>query len=504
MTDEGVIEYRLPDEAATARLGADLAAVLVPGDLVALQGEVGAGKSTLARAMLRALHRDPTLDVPSPTFTLAVDYPNGRLPALHVDLYRIASPAEADELGIDEALECGVVLVEWPEKGDIAASITVSLSETDGGESRVAWIEAVPAARARIERSLAIRAFLARAGHGDATRDPMAGDASARGYETIETSAGTLLLMDSPAMPDGPPVRGTLPYSRVAHLAENVRPFVAVATALRSNGLHAPAIVAADFDAGLLLTEHLGCGSILHADGRPNRERYLAVAEALATIHDRRWPAEFPLEGAPPHRVPEFDRGAMTIEVELTLDWAFPRLVGRRADEGERAEFHSAWDEAFDGLRGVETSLVLRDVQAPNIVWQHGREGLDRVGLIDFQDALVGPAAYDVASLAQDARVTIPPDLEAELKSHYSSARAAVDPRFERAYAIMAAQRATKVFGLWVRLDERDGKPQYLCHAPRTRAYLGRVLHDPALAAVRAWFEKHDLLARSERLERAA
>ena len=499
------IRRHLPDEAATTRLGRALAPALRAGDLVALSGDLGSGKSTLARAILRALHGDDALDVPSPTFTLVQSYPDGRLPAIHADLYRVADPGEVDELGLAEGLEDGVVIVEWPERGELnGPEIRIALHEVDDGAAREVAIDAPPEDEARLLRSIEIGDFLGACGHADAHRDPLTGDASTRSYETVRSGKETLLLMDAPELPDGPPVRGNLPYSRIAHLAECVRPFVAIAHGLRERGFHAPAIHGSDLERGLLLTEHLGHASILRPDGRPDPARYGAVMDMLAALHDTRWPDRLPVEGASPHVVPRFDRDAMMIEVELTLDWAFPRLVGRPADEGERAEFHAAWTRALDALRGAEESLVLRDVQAPNFVWRAHARGHARVGIIDFQDALIGPCAYDVASLAQDARVTIAPELEAELKERYLAARGARDPRFETAYAVMAAQRATKVLGIWVRLDRRDGKPQYLAHAPRTREYLGRVLAHPALAPVRAWYERHDLLDRSRTLAEAA
>jgi len=135
----------------------------------------------------------------------------------------------------------------------------------------------------------------------------------------------------------------------------------------------------------------------------------------------------------------------------------------------------------------------LRDVHSPNIIWRGDRAGIDRIGLIDFQDAMIGPAAYDLASLAQDARVDIPPELEMRLVATYVAARKAQGPfdqeGFERAYAIMAAQRASKILGIFVRLDERDGKPQYLRHIPRLKTYLERTLGHPSLAALRNLYE---------------
>ena len=493
------ITVDLPDERATARLGADLAMALAPGDVVALYGDLGSGKTTLARAALRALADDPALEVPSPTFTLVQPYPDGRLPALHLDLYRLSDPSETDELGVEDVLASGVALVEWPDRGDLPATVAVHLSEWN--DRRRARIVAEGATAERVRRSLAIRAMLAENGMADAARRPLSADAGTRRYEAVRRDGETLLVMDAPAATDGPPIRDGLPYSQLVHLAEDVAPFVAIANALRARGFAAPAIHAARLDEGLLLIDHLGDGSILRSDGTPDRERYLAVAETLAALHDHDWPALLPLPGGRSHHVPTFDRRAMAMETELTLDWAFPRLIGRPAAPHERAAFAAAWQDAFRALDGAETSLVLRDIQAPNVVWQNDAEGIARVGLIDFQDAMIGPAAYDLASLGQDARVTIPPDLEAEIVARYRGSRATpVAGDLDAAYAVMAAQRATKVFGLWVRLDERDGKPCYLAHAPRTRAYLSRALAHPALDEVRAWFGAHDLLARSAAL----
>ena len=500
---------RLPlaNEAATRQLGADLAIALAMGDLVTLTGEVGAGKSTLARALVRALADDEGLDVPSPTFTLAQIYDDGRLPVVHCDFYRLSAPDEAHELGLEDALRDGVVLVEWPERGELPpSSIAIELHEAEDGDERVAFVEARGDAIARVERSLAIRAFLNGNGRSDAARIRVAGDASTRSYERIEASGETLLLMDSPEMTDGPPVRNGLPYSKVAHLAENVNAFAAIGELLRDRGFRAPKLHAADLEQGLLLLEHLGSGRMVDDEDRPIAERYGAVMDVLAAMHEMEWSDRVPVPGSSgQHVVPPFDRGAMTIELELTLDWAFPRLVGRPATRDERNAWLAAWYEALDAIAGAETTLTLRDVQSTNVVWQPQAEGNDRVGLIDYQDALMGPAVYDVVSMTQDARVTVPEALEAELVARYQAARlSGPDPLFDTAYAVMAAQRSTKVFGLWVRLDERDGKPDYLAHMPRTCEYLRRNLRHPTLAQVRQWLDRYGMLDRAVSLAPAA
>jgi aminoglycoside/choline kinase family phosphotransferase len=138
----------------------------------------------------------------------------------------------------------------------------------------------------------------------------------------------------------------------------------------------------------------------------------------------------------------------------------------------------------------------LRDYHSPNLIWLAERDDLGRVGLLDFQDAVLGPLAYDVASLLQDARVTVPAELELRLLGAYARERRATDPEFDMAdfasaYAIMAAQRATKVLGIFARLDKRDGKPQYLAHLPRVEAYLARNLAHPVLSRLKEWYERH-------------
>lgn len=496
--DEGPILVSLADEHATARFGEDLALALKAGDCLLLQGDLGAGKSALARAVLRTLAGDPELDAPSPTFTLAQAY-EGRLPALHVDLYRINAANEIDELGIDEALAAGIVLVEWPERAPEAfPSTSIHISLAEEGAGRRAEIHARGAARARIARSLAIRAFLERAGHGEARRAFLLGDASTRAYETVASGAASLILMNAPRQPDGPPIRDGKPYSRIAHLAESVTPFVAIAKLLRAHGFAAPDILAADLDAGLLLIEHLGAGGFLDGEGAPVAERYAAAARLLAHLHAVSWPHAAPAAPGIDHVIPDYDAGAMRIEAELALDWYFPYAMDRQATNDERTGFTRAWDELIADVLGAEQSLVLRDYHSPNLIWREDKAGDDRLGVIDFQDAMIGPAAYDIASLAQDARVTLSPELEQATLDAYCAERAAAGPfdraAFERAYAIMAAQRNSKILGIFVRLNVRDGKPHYLRHLPRIRAYLRRSLAHPALARLRAIYEGARLL----------
>ena len=488
--EEPAVALHLADAAATERLGADLALAARPGDRIHLHGDLGAGKTTLARGFVRAM-AGAEIDVPSPTFTLVQVY-EGRLPVLHGDLYRVEAASESDELGFDE-IEDGVLLLEWPGRGGErldAPTLEIELQETGGGRTATIWGAGLERAR----RTLEVRAFLAALGKPDAPRRHLVGDASARSYETIpDGSDRPRIIMNAPDQPDGRGDYDGVPYSQVAHLAETVRPFVAVDEALRAKGLAAPRIHAADLDAGLLLIENLGTGSIAR-DGVPVEERYEACAAFLAGMHGLDWSRRLPLPDGTEHRVPDYDRRAMGVEVSLLADWYARDVLERDLDAEQRRRFNELWDALFDRVEADGRTLVLRDFHSPNIVWRDECEGVARIGLIDFQDAVFGPAAYDLASLAQDARVDISGELEARLVALYCETRwpdgAGEVERFRETYAIMAAQRASKILGIFVRLDLRDGKPAYRAHLPRLRGYIARSLEHPVLAELAAFYRE--------------
>lgn len=493
------LELFLADGAATMRLGEDIAMALKAGDVLALSGDLGAGKTTLARSLIRALAGDPRLEVPSPTFTLVQAY-DTPVPVAHFDLYRLSTPDELEELGFDEARAAGIAILEWPEKaGDRLPDDRLVVELTHEGEGRRATLSGGEAALGRVERSLAMRDFLADADWGEATRTRFTGDASARAYETVRLQGNAeRVLMNSPRLVLGPPVRDGKPYAEIAHSAQTVAAFVALDKALHGIGVTVPTIHAQDIDRGFLLLEHLGTGAFLDPDGKPIAERYAAAAELLAMIH--RKPVERRIEVAPGvvHEIPPFDRGALIIEVDLLVDWYVPAITGAPPTDALRTAYHAAWTALFDRLDRAEQGLVLRDFHSPNIVWRPERMGHERMGILDFQDAMIGASAYDVASLAMDARVTVPAEIESSTVAAYVAAREAGGgfdaAGFTAAYAIMAAQRNSKILGIFVRLHRRDGKPQYLKHLPRIRDYLRRALAHPALAELHALYKTQGFL----------
>ena len=486
----------LGNEAETHRLSEDLAMAVRRGDLITLSGDLGAGKTSLARALIRTLADDPMLEVPSPTFTLVQTYTDLSCGSLaHMDFYRLESPQEVEELAVDDALADGIVVAEWPERarGSLPpASLEIGIEAGPDDESRVVSVSGQPDALARLQRTLDIREFLARHGFTDARRRHLTGDASTRAYETLHSdNRERLIVMNAPTQPDGPPLRDGRAYSQIAKLAEDMRSYIGVAKALSDHGFRPPKIHVQDLDAGLFVIEDLGSGSIIDKNRAPIPDRYLACIDVLAAMHGQDWDPVIPLPHGGEHRVPEFDAEAMLIEVELLPEWYARHRLGRPLSPEQRKAFDVVWTGLIDRLQNCEKSLQLRDFHSPNVIWCDDATGTDRVGLIDFQDALIGPTAYDVASIAQDARVDVPADLERQLVEHYCTARHSQgtfdEEAFRAVYAIMAAQRATKVAGIFVRLSLRDGKHTYLDHLPRIEDYLRRSLAHPALADYASW-----------------
>jgi aminoglycoside/choline kinase family phosphotransferase len=207
-------------------------------------------------------------------------------------------------------------------------------------------------------------------------------------------------------------------------------------------------------------------------------------------------PEILPLAPQISYAIPAFDTDAMLVEVGLMLEWYLPDR-GVEPGNNMRAEFVTMWRDLLDksaSAAGVSgRSWVLRDFHSPNLIWLDQRTGIARVGIIDFQDTVLGPAAYDLVSLLQDARIDVPEQLELALLTRYIKARRAADESFDptgfaELYAVMSLQRNTRLLGTFARLNRRDGKPQYLRHQPRIWDYLSRSLAYPALAPVREWY----------------
>lgn len=498
MSTPATFSLVLADETATAGLMADLALLIGPGDVITLSGDLGAGKTAAARAMIRYLAGDDALEVPSPTFTLVQGYELSSFAVVHADLYRVDDPRELEEIGLSPLPEGAIALIEWPDRapGLLPADridITFSQRPELGATARAAAITGYGKAGAQVTRLQALREFLDDARALGARRQRMAGDASTRSYARLIRDDGVVILMNAPRRPDGPAIYDGRSYSAAVHLAEDVKPFVAVANGLRRHGFSAPAIHHADLDEGFLITEDFGAESFVAGEPpAPISSRYQAATDMLAALHGKVLPDILPVAPGIDYAIPVFDTDALLIEAGLMPEWYLPDRDAAPS-EVKRAEFVALWRGLLAKADAVPKTWVLRDFHSPNLIWLDARADIAKVGVIDIQDTVLGPAAYDLASLLQDARIDVPEPLELAMLTRYITARRADDLAFDPAafaelYAIMSAQRNTKLLGIFARLNRRDGKPHYLRHQPRIWTYLNRSLAHPALADVRDWY----------------
>lgn len=317
-------------------------------------------------------------------------------------------------------------------------------------------------------RDVAIAGFLAANGWDKAQRSLLAGDASFRRYDRLIAADGSrAVLMDAP-----PPV-------------ENVRPFIVIDQLLASLDFSVPTILAADPELGLLLLEDLGDDTYtrLLAAGHDEADLYARATDMLSALH-RRLPAAV-LPG-----LRDFDIDSAITQVSRLLEWYWPAIHGAEPTAALRSAFEVAWRQVLPLWQLLPRSLVLFDFHVDNLLLLD-RPGIRACGLLDFQDALAGPIAFDLASLLEDVRRNVPRTLRQAMIARYLAANPQLDrDAFMTVYAVSGAQRNIRIAGTFARLLRRDAKPGYQRYMPRTWELIAEDLAHPALAPVAAWFDE--------------
>jgi len=351
-------------------------------------------------------------------------------------------------------------------------------------------------------REALLAAFLDRCGWGAARRRPLAVDASTRHYLRLAGKAGTAVLMDAP--PDAetrscpadatPEQRTELGYNAVARLAgADVHAFASFASELVARGFSAPKVLAADAANGFLLLEDLGddlFARMADSGAVPVRDLYESATDCLAALSRCSFDARLPT-GHADWLVQDYDHTALLAETQLMGAWYAP-YRGTAPEAEALAEADVLWEKAFAVLDDLPSVLVLRDFHAQNLLWLDKRSGIARTGLLDFQDALFGSPAYDLVSMVQDSRRILPDGLEQAMIARFiDKARLTDEQAFTVSYAVLGAQRAAKVLGIFVRLARRDNKPLYLKYLPIAAHNLVRSLQHNHLHDLRAWMQRH-------------
>ena len=325
-------------------------------------------------------------------------------------------------------------------------------------------------------REQIIENFLNEHGWGDAKRNLLAQDASFRKFDRLQRGDTSIVLMDAP-----PPM-------------EKVEPFINIAGHLNKLGFNAPDIIARNIEHGLLLVEDFGDDTFtkLLTNEHDNEDFLYSLAiDVLTHLH------QIPAEQAILDDMPSYDLPTLSREVGLLTEWYMPAITGQETPPEVTQSYQEAWLPLFNRVQCQPQTLVLRDFHVDNLIIIKGQNGIRACGLLDIQDALAGPRAYDLISILEDARRDISDELRTRLWQRYLAAM----PEFsepgpardelEAMCAIMGAQRHAKIIGIFTRLYKRDNKPAYLTNIPRVWKLLERSVQHPALIDIKDWLDHH-------------
>jgi aminoglycoside/choline kinase family phosphotransferase len=326
--------------------------------------------------------------------------------------------------------------------------------------------------RPRPDRTQEIDQFIDAIGKSGATRAMLAGDASFRRYERVAHEGRQLVLMDAP-----PPW-------------EDVRPFIAITTQLTRLGLSVPTVLAADEAQGFLLLEDFGDASftrILKQTPAREGELYHAATEALCVLVKESEKNRAHLKAT----LPLYDQAVYLREVGLFAEWFLPQVVGLEKAKLLREEYLAIGRHILSTTPLKQSTLVHRDYHADNLFWLEDRQGYQAVGMLDYQDALLGDPLYDLISLLEDARRDVTAQTVRDCTQQFFDTLGEDRSAFQQRYAVLAAQRNAKIIGIFARLTVRDGKPHYLSYLPRVWGHFMGDLAHPHLAPLRAFIEQH-------------
>lgn len=469
----------LPDAASTDSLAQSLAPYLMPGDVLALTGHLGAGKSHFARALIIALGSQQK-HLPSPTFTLMQNYDDTRIPVAHVDFYRLGDPSEADELALDPFINHGLALIEWADNAPhvcpertLRVEIEDKDSDTQNGRQITfksadeSWGKRFGFFMPELQRPVTEKGrsqFVQNVtGKKGQVISAVSADASFRSYWRVRDGETSYVLMDAP-----PPM-------------EDLAPFVKMANYLEGIGIYAPHIYHQDADKGYLLLEDFGNKTVLDAiqDGADALPLYESAVDVLVKIAQSN-----------PASVPRQASAQWQDEACLFTDWFLPVSTGHATHTADRRMFRSLISGLINAMPKLPETTMLKDYHCQNLMVIEGREEEESLGVLDFQDARRGTVAYDMASLLYDVRHRVPGHFHAILLQRFADSYGQgldVD-ELAKGVRLIATENLLRIAGVFTRLAHRDGKTQYLDYVPLIWQYLDKLLAEEPEAAELANF----------------
>ena len=455
-----------PTPEATEKLAADIAPYLLPSDVIGLEGYLGAGKSHFARALIRALGSKQK-HLPSPTFTLIQIYDDTRMPVAHADFYRLSAPEEADELSLEPFLKHGLTLIEWPENAPhLIPENALRLCFDDDGHGRKitlkapdSWAKRFGLFAAECRRASTEKGRLnyleSTTGKRGQLVTPVSDDASFRTYWRVRGEDGCRILMDAP-----PPI-------------EDLPRFVEIGKFLESVGIHSPHVYHVDGKKGYAMIEDMGKHTFFDAmaEGADMRTLYEKAVDVLIHLANN---TQGPVE--------HYTEAQFLDEASVFCDWYMPVTNGHATHTADRQQFRNIMAGFYQTVMAAPHTTMLKDYHCQNLMLlgdpkkvtnKSGKpeiiENIADVGVLDFQDAKIGPVTYDLASLLYDVRFDVPEYLHDVLIDRLlAGLDQKIDrPTFMTALRLIQLQNLLRIAGVFSRLAFRDGKKHYLNFMPR-------------------------------------
>jgi len=292
------------------------------------------------------------------------------------------------------------------------------------------------------------------------------GDAGLRSYFRVKANNNSYIVMDCPPT-----------YC-------SIEPFIEIGRYLRLQNFSAPEIFHSDAKKGFIILEDLGdiniknfiqnSPSILH------KNIYYLIIDTLVSLQEK----------TPVSNLKIYDNKFLLKELNLFVDCYIPYALNRNLTPIESDEYQNIWQEILDNQIPFSNCLVLRDYHVENIMYLEKYQGIKSLGLLDFQDAVIGSPIYDLVSVLEDARIKVSQDLAIDCIKHFTKQRKLKLAEVVTNYHILGAQRNSRILGVFARKLVKDKNDNYLQYIPLVLEYLNYDLSHPVMSKLKSWFNK--------------
>ena len=469
------------------KLSKELAPLLNEGGVVTLNGQIGAGKTTLAKLIIQQLTQTPLEDIVSPTFNLYHTYNKDNLEIAHYDFYRIESEMELHEIDLNESFTDKICIIEWADKfRDFLPKDRIEIFIKCTKNERVYRINPLGKFREVVSNRAKIENFLGGLDINFTELQRLPGDASKRNYYRVMSSDNTMIVMDATQKSD---------IKNKTGLTNGIDDFIKIQEYLNSIDVRVPKLIVRNKIDNIILEEDLGEYSYTDMLTKENYQKlYNPAIQRLIHISNINHPKNISTKSNP-HYLKEFDLNIYLNEAEIFIDYYWPFIHGKQCNADKKQEFTQIMEEVYSNLTNDKT-LMLRDFHSPNLLFLENENGFRKCAVIDFQDALFGHPLYDLVSLTNDARITIDEYQEKYLIGLYKKDFPFNNFQFDslsfmQQYHILGVQRSIKILGIFARLAILETNQNYLVHMPRVICYIKRIMQSGSIQALACWLNQN-------------